>query len=122
MTRTVKNFVLIFLLLVVALPLAGAADDHPSERNPRSPGAPGETQRKVKSQVQPVVPEIAKHMNLKGTVRLEIEIGSDGVVKSTRALGGHPVLIQSAEEAIKKWRYEPGPASKTIVEFNFHQE
>ena len=105
--RIVKNFVLILVLLSAAIPMAGAA---------------AETQRKIKSQVQPVLPDIAKHMSLKGTVRLEVEIGADGLVKNTRALGGHPVLIQSAEDAIKKWRYEPGPPTKTVVEFNFHQE
>ena len=107
MIRVVKTLALLLLLIAAGLPLAGAA--------------PGDTPRKIKSQVQPVVPEIAKHMSLKGTVRLEVEIGADGVVKNTRALGGHPVLIQSAEEAIKKWRYEPGPPTKTVVEFNFHQ-
>jgi protein TonB len=81
-----------------------------------------ETPRKIKSQVPPVVPDIARHMNLKGTVRLEIEIGADGLVKSAKALGGHPVLIQSAEDAVHKWRYEPGPPTKTVIEFNFRQD
>jgi TonB family protein len=76
----------------------------------------------VKSQILPIIPDMAKQMNLKGTVRLEVEIAADGTVKSTRPLGGHPLLIQSAEQAIRKWRYEPGPVTKTVVEFNFHQE
>lgn len=109
MNRVVKKIVLLLLLVVLGLPLAGLA-------------AETEMPRKVKSQVQPVLPEIAKHMALKGTVRLEVEIGADGFVKNTRALGGHPLLIQSAEDAIKKWRYEPGPPTKTVVEFNFHQD
>ena len=107
MIRVVKIILVPVLLVTLGLPLAGAA---------------GEPSRKIKSQVPPVLPEIAKHMSLKGTVRLEVEIGADGLVKTTRALGGHPVLIQSAEEAIKKWRYEPGPPTKTVVEFNFHQD
>ncbi len=107
MIRVVKTIALALLIIATVVPLAGAAS---------------ETSRKIKSQVQPVVPEIAKHMSLRGTVRLEIEIGADGVVRNTRALGGHPVLIQSAEEAVKKWRYEPGPPTKTVVEFNFHQD
>ena len=78
--------------------------------------------RKIKSQVQPDIPEIARRMHLKGTVRLEVEVAADGKVTSTRALGGHPLLIESAEQAVRKWRYEPGPAAKLVVEFNFHQE
>jgi TonB family protein len=77
--------------------------------------------RKLKSQTPPILPEMAKRMNLKGTVRLEVEIGADGTVKGTKALGGHPLLIQSAEQAVRKWRYEPGPVTKTVVEFNFHE-
>lgn len=75
--------------------------------------------RRIKSQVLPSLPEMAQHMGLRGTVRLEIEIAADGTVKSTKALGGHPLLVQSAERAVRKWRYVPGPPSKTIVEFNF---
>ncbi len=107
MTRVVKKSVVLVLLAALGLPLAGVAEELP---------------RKVKSQVQPILPEMARHMNLKGTVRLEVEIGPDGSVKSTKALGGHPMLIQSAEQAIRKWRYEPGPPTKTVVEFNFHQD
>jgi TonB family protein len=81
--------------------------------------ASAEEGRRIKSQVQPSLPEMAQHMRLKGTVRLEIEIASDGTVKSTKALGGHPLLIQSAEQAVRKWRYAPGPPAKAIVEFNF---
>ena len=107
MTQVARKIIIILLLIMAALPLAGAA---------------AETSRKVKSQVQPILPEMARHMNLKGTVRLEVEIGPEGTVKSTKALGGHPVLIQCAEEAIHKWRFEPGPATKTVIEFNFHRD
>ena len=106
MTRVVTKSIILFLVLA-ALPVCGTA---------------AETARKIKSQVQPTMPEMARQMNLKGRVRLEVEIGTDGTVKSAKALGGHPVLIQCAEEAIKKWRFEPGPATKTVIEFNFHQD
>ena len=84
--------------------------------------AAGPEPRKIKSQVRPEMPEMARQMKLKGTVRLEVEVAADGTVKSTRPLGGHPLLIQSADTAVRKWRFEPGPAGKTIVEFTFHQE
>ena len=107
MTGVVKKVVVLILFAAMALPMAGAETEAP---------------RKVKSQVQPIVPDIARVMNLTGRVRLEIEIGENGTVKATKALGGHPVLIRSAEEAVRKWRYEPGPPTKTVVEFNFHQD
>jgi len=80
-----------------------------------------ESGRKLKHQVAPIVPSIARQMGLKGTVRLEIQIAADGTVKSAKALGGHPLFIQSAEDAVRKWRYEPGPPAKEVVEFNFQQ-
>ena len=83
--------------------------------------AAAEEMRKVKSEVRPEVPAMARQMKLKGTVRLEVEVAADGTVKSTKPLGGHPLLIQSAEQAVRKWRFEPGPAGKTVVEFNFHE-
>ena len=78
-----------------------------------------ESGRKIKNKVQPTVPPIARQMGLRGSVRLEVQIAADGTVKSVKALGGHPLLIQSAEDAVRKWRYEPGTACKEIVEFNF---
>ena len=107
--RVIRRAGKIIALLALALMLALSA-------------TAGEQPRKIKSQVMPTRPEMAKQMNLKGTVRLEVEIGGDGVVKATKPLGGHPLLIQAAEAAMRKWRYEPGPPSKTVVEFNFHQQ
>ena len=75
--------------------------------------------RKVKTQVAPVYPELARQINVQGTVRLEVVIGSNGAVKSTKVLGGHPLLIRAAEEAIRKWRYEAGPETTTVIEFRF---
>lgn len=77
--------------------------------------------RKVRNRVSPVYPELARKVNASGTVRLEIQIAPSGDVKTIKALGGHPLLIPAAEDAIKKWKYEPGSdATTTIVEFRFN--
>jgi TonB family protein len=78
--------------------------------------------RRIKTKVNPVYPDLARQMKIVGTVRMEVVVAANGVVKSTRVLGGHPLLIQAANEAIKKWRYEPGPEATTVVEFHFHYE
>ena len=75
--------------------------------------------RKVKVKVTPTFPSLARQMNLNGTVRIEVVIAPNGEIKSTRALGGHPLLIEAATEALRKWKYEPGPETTTIVEFHF---
>ena len=58
--------------------------------------------RKVIEHPQPVFPETAKDMTLKGTVRVEVIVGSDGLIKNTRVIGGHPLLVQATLEALKK--------------------
>lgn len=78
--------------------------------------------RRIRTKVTPVYPELARQMRLVGTVRIEVVVAADGAVKSTRVLGGHPLLIRAADEAIRKWRYEPGPESTTVVEIHFHNE
>ena len=78
------------------------------------------TERKVKTKVSPHYPELARRMNVTGAVRLEILIGANGLVKSVRPLGGHPLLIDAAENAVKQWRYEPGAEATEIVEIRFN--
>ena len=78
-----------------------------------------ETARKVVDKVKPAYPELARQMNVSGTVKIEVVIAANGSVKSLKPLGGHPLLIQSASEALRKWRYAPGPETTIIVEFKF---
>ena len=81
-----------------------------------------EGKRKVKTKVTPAVPELARRMNITGRVKIEVVIAPDGHVKSSRALGGHPVLLQSCQDAIKEWKFEPAPEETTqVIEFDFKQ-
>ena len=77
--------------------------------------------RKVKSRVAPVYPELARKMNVSGTVKLKVTIAPNGQVKDTKVVGGHPLLIDAAQDAIRKWKYEPASdQSTTLVEFKFN--
>lgn len=79
-----------------------------------------EGKRKVKSKVVPKYPDLAKRMSVTGKVKIEVTIAPDGKVKSTRALGGHPVLIQACQDAVQEWRFVPAPEESTqIVECDF---
>ncbi|HWR16398.1 MAG TPA: energy transducer TonB [Terriglobales bacterium] len=76
--------------------------------------------RKVKTKVSPVYPDLAKRMNLSGVVKVEVVIAANGSVKDTKVIGGHPLLVESAVSAVKKWRYEPASNDTTqVVEFQF---
>jgi protein TonB len=82
--------------------------------------SPVEAKRQVKHLVSPQYPELAKKLNLSGTVRIEVTIGPDGTVKRSRILGGHPLLAAEAEHAAQKSTFEPGPHETTeTIEFKF---
>ncbi len=81
-----------------------------------------DTGRKVKTRVAPVYPELAMRMNVSGKVKLELVITPDGRVKSTRVIGGHPILVQACQDAVKDWKFVAAPEETTqIVEFDFHE-
>ncbi|HYL85638.1 MAG TPA: energy transducer TonB [Candidatus Angelobacter sp.] len=83
-------------------------------------GTTDESKRKVKTKTAPVYPELAKRMNVAGKVKIEVVITPDGHVKSTRVVGGHPLLVQACQDAVKEWKFVPAPEETTqIVEFEF---
>ncbi len=79
-----------------------------------------ELTRKVKSKITPVYPELAKRMSISGVVKVQVVVAPNGSVKSTKIVGGHPLLVNAAVDAIKKWRFEPASDETTgVVEFKF---
>jgi protein TonB len=77
--------------------------------------------RKIKSKVSPQYPELARKMNVSGAVKLELVVAANGQVKSVKPLGGHPLLIDAAQNAVKQWKYEPGAEGTEVVEIRFSQ-
>jgi TonB family protein len=76
--------------------------------------------RKVVIKVLPQYPGLARSMNIQGNVRADVLVGPNGKVKSVEVKGGHPVLAQSAQEALRQWKWEPAPhESHEIVELRF---
>lgn len=76
--------------------------------------------RKAISQPAPVYPEIGRQFHVAGTVKVQVTIAADGQVKDTKVLGGHPLLVEAAVAALKKWKFAPANTESTqTVEFNF---
>ena len=67
----------------------------------------GVQQGNLISQVRPVYPAIAKAARISGTVVLQAEISRQGTIENLHVLSGHPMLVQSALDAVKQWRYKP---------------
>jgi TonB family protein len=84
------------------------------------PGRAQELTRKAKTRVAPMYPELAKRMSISGVVKVEVVVAPNGSVKSTKVVGGHPLLVNAAVDAVKKWRFETASEETTgVVEFRF---
>jgi TonB family protein len=82
-----------------------------------------ELTRKVKNKVSPVYPDIARRMSISGTVKLVVVVAPSGAVKSTKVVGGHPLLVTAAMDALKRWKFEPASEESTgMVEFKFQPQ
>ena len=66
-----------------------------------------ENGRTVLKRVQPQYPALAQTMSIKGVVKLEVLVAPDGTVKSISTKGGHPLLVDAAQHAIKHWVWKP---------------
>jgi TonB family protein len=92
------------LVLALGLPFCGRAEE-----------------RAVKSRVAPVYPEIAKRMKVSGPVKLDVTVDADGKVTDVKEVSGNHTLSIAAQEAVRKWKFAPGPGVSTVsVELNFN--
>jgi TonB family protein len=103
----------------LALLLAGTVVVLPRKTSAQDATADA-AKRKVRIRVTPEYPELAKQMNVTGKVKLEATVAPDGHVAATKVVGGSPLLVNAALDALKKWHFEPGPKETTeVVEFTF---
>ncbi len=102
------------------VPLLAAALMLGSWPSLRAQTADGEASRHVKMAVKPEYPDLAKRMNLSGTVKVEVVIAPNGRVKRARVVGGHPLLGIEAEKAALATIFEAAPQETTqIIEYHF---
>lgn len=80
----------------------------------------GASGRKVLRRVDPRYPEVAKKMNLGGTVKVVASVGADGNVRKVEPVGGSPLLVEAAQSAISQWKFVPGNDSREVVELHFN--
>jgi TonB family protein len=108
--RIAAAVVAVLALAVAAGPTHAGAQQVQSE----------EIVRRAKNKVQPAYPELARKMNIAGTVKIEVVVAPNGTVKEARVVGGHPVLANAALDAARKWRFEPSAVeSSGVIDFKF---
>jgi TonB family protein len=71
---------------------------------------------KLVKRVAPIYPPLALQTRVSGTVRLHVIIAKDGAVREVDVISGHPLLLQSAMNAVKHWRYAPTLLNGRAVE------
>jgi TonB family protein len=64
--------------------------------------------RAVKSKAPVIYPTAARRMGIEGVVQVEATVDAEGKVKEVKALNGSAILIPAAEDAVRKWTFEPG--------------
>jgi periplasmic protein TonB len=76
-------------------------------------------------QPKPIYPPLAKQARIQGVVRFNAIIGKDGTIQNLQLISGHPLLVPSAEEAVKQWLYKPTLLNgepvevATVIDVNF---
>jgi TonB family protein len=78
-----------------------------------------ESSRKLIRKVAPQYPEMARRMNLGGTVKVIAVVTPDGNVRKVEPVGGSPLLVEAAEHAISQWKFAAGTESREAVELHF---
>ena len=57
--------------------------------------------------VQPLYPAVARAARIQGPVELRAIISKAGTIENLVVVRGHPLLVASAIEAVRQWRYRP---------------
>jgi TonB family protein len=104
-----RFILLLFVLLTVVATSSSAQDSDTSQVG-----------RKVLNKAIPVYPDLARRMHISGVVKLRATIAPNGTVRSIERVGGNPVLIKAAQDAVTKWRYVSDPEeTQETIELRF---
>jgi protein TonB len=77
--------------------------------------SPETMEKRILTKVDPVYPEEARAASTEGLVVLDAMIAPDGSVERLRPLSGNDLLVRSATEAVRSWKFEPYLSSGKAV-------
>ena len=66
--------------------------------------------------VIPAYPPLARQARVSGTVQLIGVIAKDGTIQQLQVVGGHPLLVKAALDAVRQWIYRPTLLNGQAVE------
>jgi TonB family protein len=117
-----RRLIILFVtLLTFAASAAFGQGAAPAQGAASAPdSSTSEHARKVVRMVTPVYPELARRLQMSGVVKLRATVAPNGSVKSTEVMGGHPVLIRAAQDAVTNWKFAPAPdETRELIEVDF---
>jgi protein TonB len=95
------------------LPSTAPPSPPPSSTFPSTPGVAripvgGSVQQAMLvSKPDPEYPPLARQARIQGTVRFNVLIGVDGLVKQMVLISGHPLMVPPAQTVVKEYVYKP---------------
>jgi protein TonB len=97
-----------------------------TRRPPLAPDVPPQEKKRIHEshidpamltrRIEPVFPPLARQIRRSGKVELQALIGTDGSVQALDVVGGDPLFIQSALDAVRQWHYRPTYLNGQAVE------
>lgn len=81
----------------------------PKDNRPKAPVRVGGRVREPRliTRVDPAYPPLARQTHMQGVVIIDAIVDEQGNVVEAKVVSGPPLLIQSALDAVRKWRYQP---------------
>lgn len=67
----------------------------------------GVTEGRLIQKIEPAYPTLARSARIQGEVVLSAIISKTGEIQNLVLVSGHPMLVPSAIQAVKQWRYRP---------------
>ena len=109
------NRCLIFILVVLLAAVCSPASAQTADGSVHA--------RKLVRRVVPVYPELARRHMMLGVVKIVATVAPNGSVKSIVPVGGNPVLLSAAQEAVRNWKFAAGPTeTQELIELRFAPE
>ena len=103
--------------IISSTPLVAPPPPPPKPVTPKRIRVGGNVQKaRLLNQPRPTYPALARQARISGMVRLEAVIAKDGTIQQLRVVSGHPLLVQSALSAVRRWRYRPTNLNGVAVE------
>jgi len=93
-------------LLAGSAPVAAPPPPKPVRREPIKVGGNVQESKLIRK-IDPAYPELAKRARVQGKVVMVVNIDEEGNVIDLKVTSGHPLLNESAESAVKQWKYSP---------------